>query len=266
MAGSLSTFGDRPAPGVPTDRVGLASDRAVERLAERREACRNALAGVADRLFAGAACERERTAARDCAEQCGTNRRTVASANAVHVEQHRTPRQRTDCIFNALDFEAAIAAAHLLARRVDPVRRGHDGRSRRRAHPPLEHSRGLQQLGADQHVDAARQRRQPQDRRDRAWLRRNGDLDVIGGRPRALRHARRRSRLHQETLRACGMPDPFGQHAPALAAQCGNEHGHGLAARGQGGAHCGSSVRSVHERTVARKRSHAFPRVTTSTR
>ena len=58
-------------------------------------------------------------------------------------------------------------------------------------------------------------------------LRHRQDLDVIGGRASALRHAGDRGRLHGEAAVGGGVHDPVRQHPAALAAERGDEEGEG---------------------------------------
>ena len=78
------------------------------------------------------------------------------------------------------------------------------------------------------------------------------DLDVVGGGPGALRHARDRGALRVQPGADGGGVQPLGQHPAALAAEGADEHGDG---RGRWGAHAGRSRAVTNSRRRASQRS-----------
>ena len=244
-------------------------ERAAVRLRECREARIRSLARAPHGVLARGARERQRAAACKRTEERRADRRGVPAPDRLHVEQHRVLRERAHRVDDAAAVEARVAAAHFLARRVDAMRGRDDRRACRRAHAAFQHARGLEQLGADEHVHLAGNRSKPEHRR-RSAPGRPRDLDVIRRRAGALRHARRRCRLRERAFGARRVHDPVRQDAAALSAQRGDQDRHRPAERHRRrrrpGAHAMSSARVANARTPAKNRSHAVGAVMTSVR
>ena len=99
------------------------------RLCERGQARVDALPDGADRILAGAACQRRRVAARERTEKRCADRRPVSRRNGFHVEKHRPSSKRARRCDDPPAVEASVAGIHLLERCIDAMRRRDHGRA-----------------------------------------------------------------------------------------------------------------------------------------
>ncbi len=145
----------------------------------------------------------------------------------LHVEQQMPPRMGLDRLDEPAFVVAAVAHRHPFRDRIGAVGRGDHRGALRGDEAVRDRPAGLHELARHHDVDVAAAGRQGQHRplvAERGQRHRH-DLDVVGGGARALRDARDRRALDRISLQRRRRDDPVGQHAAALAAERGDQHG-----------------------------------------
>ena len=237
----------------PLDRraLPLPLRHRIEAEREALQARLRALAGAADGLLEGAARKRQQAERRDRTEQHRADHRAGLARQRAHVEQLVRAAVALQRGQQLLLREAAVAELHLLGHRQRArVRREHRG-ALGGGHAHADLARRLEQFGRREQVDRARHRVEAEHRRAAAQLRigQAADLDVVGGRAGALRHARDRGGLRRMPAGARHAVQPFRQHAAAFAAEAAHEQAD------DGCVHAGCSSEIRRERRPASSRS-----------
>ena len=213
-------------------RIGAQMRAATRRLKTGAEAAQIGLdrfAVGADRRLERFGRDRQRAGAGDGAEHHRIDHGARFVGDRFEIEQQRALRILLDRLQQSLLVIAAVAHRHLLHHQIRAAGRG-DGRGAiGRDETAGDGAAGFHQFAGDDQIDVADARRQRENWTALLGLarRRWHQLDVIGRRAGALRHARDRRRLHRKILTLRRRHDPIGEHAAALAAKRGDQDSKG---------------------------------------
>ncbi len=223
-----------------------------------------ALAAAADRRLVGLARKGQAPAAGQPRRQRAQHHRTEHGTGILchrrHVEQLELARLRAQHVGESLVVDTAVGELHLLdGGQRAPGRRDH-GRAVGRHHAGAGLAHHLEQLAADQQVDAAGHGIQAEHGPTAVELALGSwkDLHVVGRRAGALRDAGDRRGLHCVAAGARGVDQPVGQHAAAFAAERAQQDRQCLVdpcSRGRAHADAPSSARRSGARTASTSRS-----------
>ncbi len=179
-------------------------------------------------------------AARDGAEHHRVDEGSGAARDLLHVEQEVAPRVQLDGPRQPRGIMAPVAHRDLLADDIEARGRCDRQRAVGRNEARRHHASGFHQLARHQQIDVADAGNEGEHRPPAGKLapRSGQNLDIVGGRAGALRHARDRRRLHRKIVLLGRGHDPVGEHAAALAAERGDQDGEGPIGRAHDTAPC----------------------------
>ena len=209
--------------------------------------------------------ERQQATGRDRAQHHGAHDRAGLAGQRIEVEHVVLATVLAQQLQQRVRFDATVAERHALGRGQGARTRGNHQRALRIDQAQRDQSRGLQQFGTHQRVERARHRHEAEHRPASAGrcLRLRAELEVVGGRAGALRHAGDRRALRRMAGTDGHVDQPLRQHAAALAAQRANQQGERAARVHR---HAGTSTRRTAPRMPAINRSYQRGWVTTSAR
>ena len=250
--------------------------------ARRRHARKRQIEAAPARFgTASAACHhvlrsaRVRTAAARCRDRAQHHRahhRAGLACQRIEIEHVVLAAVLAQQLQQRVGVDAAVAERHALGRGQGARARGDDQRALRIDEAERDLARGFQQLGTHQRVERARHRHQAEHRPAPAGrrLRLRAELEVVGGRAGALRHAGDRRALRRVAGASGHVDQPLREHAAALAAERAHQQRDRLHvapwAPATARSLAGTSTRRTAPRTPASTRSCQRGLLTTSAR